>query len=779
MTIIAPQPQHSPVRTAAPPPLTDGVAVVMPAYREEANVASTVQDFLSVLVREGVPHAVVVVDDGSDDRTGAIIDRLAAAHPGRVIAVHHERNQGYGAAVRTGIEAALRRTGFREILLTDADCQFKAADLVRLRERKKEERADAVIGYRRRRADPWRRRLNAKVWTLLCKALLRVPGRDVDCAYKLIDRSLLQDLRLSGEAAAISPELLCRISGDGARIVEHPVEHYPREHGEQTGARLSVVVKSLVSLAVVYAHMVRDARRLGWARRLASPKDPGAALVALAAGAIAVAAYLYFADHGYLLAYKDANSHLLIARRVVDSPTAGLAQLGGVWLPLPHLLAAPLSLWEALYLNGFAGAAVSMASYVVAVRFLFAHGRSLAGHWAGGLTAAGLFALNPNVLYLQATAMTELLLFACAIVALHYLHEWCTEGRLRDLSLASGAVLAATLTRYEGWILCGVAGLVVAVTALRRHRRYAHTEGSVVVFGFVAGAGVIGWMAWNLAIFGDAMNWKSGEYADSSLWVAEGEANVGSLPTAMETYGLASLHNLGIATAALGLAGLVLYAVHKRLKSRWLTPYAMLVFAPFFVWALYTGERPLHVKEVMGALYNVRFGLIMLIPAAVFAGYLVGKLVPRLPGRRLAAAALAGSAVAGATLAVDGAVTLDEAVEYRASGWEADNAAVAAWLREHHDGGTTLMMSFENESVTFESQVPTGSLVYEGSYRIWEEALADPHAAGVEWIYMRATPGAEDDVWEALWGTEALDEHYELVYDEGDRLVYRAEDGAA
>nr|BFF23884.1 hypothetical protein GCM10025732_18490 [Glycomyces mayteni] len=88
-------------------------------------------------------------------------------------------------------------------------------------------------------------------------------------------------------------------------------------------------------------------------------------------------------------------------------------------------------------------------------------------------------------------------------------------------------------------------------------------------------------------------------------------------------------------------------------------------------------------------------------------------------------------------------------------------------------------MSFENESVTFESQVPTGSLIYEGSYRIWEEALADPHAAGVEWIYMRAVPGSEDDVWEALWGTEALDDHYDLVYDEGDRFVYRAEDGGA
>lgn len=755
----------------------------MPAYREEDNVAATVNDFLNTMVKAGIPHAVIVVDDGSDDGTGTVIDRLAAVYAGRVIAVHHDRNLGYGAAVRTGIDTALRRTGFREILLTDADRQFHADDLVELRAFKHRERADAVIGYRRRRADPWRRRLNAKIWTTLCKALLRVPGKDVDCAYKLIDRALLADLQLTGQAAAISPELLCHISTDGSRIVEHPVEHYPREHGEQTGANLSVVVRSLVSLAVVYGHMVRDARRLTWLRGLLSPKDPGAALAAAAAAVIAVLAYLYFADQGLLLAYKDANSHLLIARRVVDSPTAGLAQLGGVWLPLPHLLAAPLSAWEALYLNGFAGALVSMASYVVAVRYLFMHVRLLAGHWAGGLTAAGLFALNPNVLYLQATAMTELLLFACAIAAVHHLHRWCTEHRLRDLTMASAAVLAATLTRYEGWILCIVALAVVAYTSLRRHRRYSHTEGSVLIFGFIACAGVIGWMAWNLAIFGDPLNWKSGEYADSSLWVSEGEANVGSLGTSAQTYGLAALHNLGIVTVALGLAGLVVYAVHRRLRHQWLTPYALLVFAPFFVYALYTGERPLHVKEVMGALYNVRFGLIMLIPAAIFAGYLVGVLVRSLPqtrgaARALPAAALATAVVVGAGLSIDGAVTLDEAAEYRASGWETDNSAVAAWLREHHDGGATLMMSFENESVTFESQVPTGSLVYEGSYLIWEDALEDPHGAGIEWIYMRATPGSEDDVWEALWGTPQLEDHYELVYDAGDRLVFHAEEEA-
>jgi hypothetical protein len=643
VTILAPH-QISPA-SAPPkaPPLTDGVAVVMPAYREAENLADTVDDFLTTLTAAGIPHAVIVVDDGSDDATGAILDHLATVHEHQVIAVHHDRNRGYGAAVRSGIDAALRHTGFREILLTDADRQFHADDLLELRDVKRRERADAVIGYRRKRADPWRRRLNAKIWTTLCKTLLRVPGKDVDCAYKLIDRSLLTDLRLTGQAAAISPELLCHISTDGSRIVEHPVRHYPRPAGEQTGARLSVVVRSLLSLMAVYGHMVRDARRLRWLHRVLAPANPTAALVALAAVAASVLAYLYFMDQGLLLAYKDANSHLLIARRVVDSPTAGLAQLGGVWLPLPHLLSAPLAAWESLYLNGFAGAIVSMASYVVAVRYLYLHAAALSGSTAGGLAAAGIFALNPNVLYLQATAMTELLLFACTLAAVHHLHQWCTQERMRDLGLASLAVLAGSLTRYEGWIVCGVAVGIVALTALRRHRRYSNAEGATIIFGMVAGFGIVGWMIWNLAIFGDPMNWRTGEYADSSLWVAEGEANVGALDVAATTYGLASLHNLGIVTVLLGAAGLVVYAVRHRLRTAWLTPYALLVFLPFFVWALYAGQRPLHVKEVMGELYNVRFGLIMLLPAAIFAGYLVGVAAKRFTwtDRRLHALAAA------------------------------------------------------------------------------------------------------------------------------------------
>ncbi|WP_344222981.1 glycosyltransferase [Paractinoplanes ferrugineus] len=753
---------------------TDGVAVVMPAYHEQDNLTATVTDFLRTLEQAGLPHAVVVVDDGSSDRTGAVLDALAAANPGRVVAVHHEVNQGYGAAVRSGIAAALEQTELRWVLLTDSDGQFRSDDLVEFLEVRRRERADAVVGYREQRADPWRRRLNAWIWTWLCRIVLRVPSRDVDCAFKLIDRRLLEGVRLTGEAAAISPELLAKLTAREARLVEHPVRHHPRLHGEQTGAKLSVIARSLASLASIYGQMVWAPDKQSWVRRLLRPKDPLLTLVTVAAVLLSVGGYLYFRHQGVVLAYKDANSHLLIARRVLESPTAGAAQLGGVWLPLPHLLALPLVWSDALYQNGLAGAVVSMIAFVFTVRYLYLLGASLARSRFAGIATAMLFAVNANVLYLQSTAMTESLLFACIVATIYYLHEWCRFGRYKDLIATSLAIFLATLTRYEGWVLCLAALAVVTYTELRRHRSYIRTEASFIFFGFIAFAGIAGWCVWNFVIFRNPLYWKFGEYADSSLWVKSGEKAVGDLGVATRTYWLAAEHNIGLATLVLGALGVVAYVARYRLRSEAVAVYPLLFFGVFFIYALYAGERPLHVKEISGELYNVRFGLIMLLPASIFAGYLIG-LVPsvvRRPELVRAAKGVAAAGVLATALAVPGVVTLDEAVEFRGSQWESANAAASGWLREHHDGGLTLMMSYENESVTFDSKIPTQRIVYEGSYQMWEPALRDPAAHRIEWIYMRGLPGSEDLVFKQLHGTPQLTRSYDLVYSAGDRMIY-------
>ena len=145
--------------------ISGGVAVVMPAFREEANLAGTVEDMLAALDTMGDEHLVVIVNDGSD-RTGEVADELADdRYPGRVHVVHHEVNKGYGAAVRTGIATALDRTDVPWVFLTDSDGQFKSDELPRFVAEARAERADAVIGFRPRRADPTMRKVNAWLWT--------------------------------------------------------------------------------------------------------------------------------------------------------------------------------------------------------------------------------------------------------------------------------------------------------------------------------------------------------------------------------------------------------------------------------------------------------------------------------------------------------------------------------------------------------------------------------------------------------------------------------------
>jgi glycosyltransferase involved in cell wall biosynthesis len=234
-----------------------GVTVVMPAYREEANLAGTVEDMLTTLDGIGEEHVVVVVNDGSTDRTGQIADDLASRYPGRVHVVHHEVNKGYGAAVRTGIAAALEHTRHAWLFLTDSDGQFRGEQLPHFLASARIERADAVIGFRPRRADPMMRKVNAWLWTQASRLLLGVGARDVDCAYKLISRRVLDGVALRGDAALISPEIMMRIRSRGARIVQRPVNHYPRLHGEQTGANLAVILASLTGLLGLWRERMR------------------------------------------------------------------------------------------------------------------------------------------------------------------------------------------------------------------------------------------------------------------------------------------------------------------------------------------------------------------------------------------------------------------------------------------------------------------------------------------------------------------------------------------
>jgi hypothetical protein len=217
------------------------LSLCLPAYNEEENIEDTLDSVCSILP-EFVEHfEVVVVDDGSRDRTAAIVTRYAQSDP-RVRLVSHAHNQGYGAAVSTGLRSAQGDL----VAFIDSDGQFSMLDLPQLLLPLKDH--DVVIGYRYQRADSPRRLLMAWAWNRLLRWLLGVQVRDIDCAFKLFRREVLDRLQLTATSPAINAEILIQCVRAGVRIAETPVLHYPRYRGVAAGCGLKMITRAFREL---------------------------------------------------------------------------------------------------------------------------------------------------------------------------------------------------------------------------------------------------------------------------------------------------------------------------------------------------------------------------------------------------------------------------------------------------------------------------------------------------------------------------------------------------
>jgi putative flippase GtrA len=251
----------------------DGVAFFLPAFNEAANLRTIVPGIVAYFLRLACPFTVIIVDDGStgDDTFGAAED-LALAYPGHVRAVHHPANQGYGAALQTGIRAALG-TGHGLIGFCDADGQFDIASFGTLVAALQDQEADLAAGYRIARADSLKRRLMGRGWHWLSSRVLGfTAARDVDCGFKVFTAAVLRDIepQVSGGYAATSPEILARAVSAGYTLTEAGVTHQPRGYGRQTGSDLKVVVGSLAYLFQLRLTLRKERRH--------DPRHPAAAV---------------------------------------------------------------------------------------------------------------------------------------------------------------------------------------------------------------------------------------------------------------------------------------------------------------------------------------------------------------------------------------------------------------------------------------------------------------------------------------------------------------------
>ncbi|HYW48084.1 MAG TPA: glycosyltransferase family 39 protein [Bryobacteraceae bacterium] len=350
---------------------------------------------------------------------------------------------------------------------------------------------------------------------------------------------------------------------------------------------------------------------------------------------VSAAAAWFFYSHGWLLWYGDAEAHLNTARRIIDNQTPGYDQIGSVWLPLPHVLLLPFVRVDAWWHSGIAAAFPSGICFVIGGTFLFAAARRIFDSRAAAVAACGLAVLNPNLLYLQSTAMTEAVFFA-ALMALLYFSVRFRETQGWGSVVGAGiAACAGALTRYEGWFLIPFAAAYFWFAAKRRRWAVA------LVFSCLAAAGPLYWMANDWYLTGDPLDFYRGPWSARAIQGSADFPGKGHWHMAWYYYRKAAQLCAGTELALLALAGAAVLLVRR---AFW--PLVLLALPGVqVIWSMHSGVVPIFMPILWPfSWYNTRYGLGVLPLLALSGASLATIAPPRFRAGAAALVVLAGTA---------------------------------------------------------------------------------------------------------------------------------------
>jgi len=228
-----------------------GLSVFFPAYNDAPSLPALIGKTFEVLNRHVRDFEVIVVNDGSADDTGAVLERLRESHGSRLRIITHPENRGYGGALRTGFAAATKDFVF----YTDGDGQYDAGELPLLLDAVWPD-VGLINGYKTRRQDPWHRIVIGAIYNQFARFLFGVQLRDIDCDFRLIRRSLVERANLRSSSGTICVELVKKLEASGMRVVEVPVSHYPRHHGRSQFFRVKSLATTFGQLCRLYFQLV-------------------------------------------------------------------------------------------------------------------------------------------------------------------------------------------------------------------------------------------------------------------------------------------------------------------------------------------------------------------------------------------------------------------------------------------------------------------------------------------------------------------------------------------
>ena len=491
--------------------------------------------------------------------------------------------------------------------------------------------------------------------------------------------------------------------------------------------------------------------------------DRETALVAQFAACVSFISFAWYFQHGGLLLYGDAVAHINIARRVFDSRTPGLLQLGTVWLPLPHLLMIPFLLSDSAWQSGLGGSIPSMVAFALGTAGVFRIVRSAlsvksqpnpAARIAAWLSAI-IYAANPNLIYLQITAMTESLYLAFFIWAVVYFSEFVQESswaddveqRARSSSLMKcGLCLAAAcLTRYDGWFLATAICVATSAVALKSKANDQAWRRSLAKLVLLAAAAPALWLAYNAIIYRNPLEFANGPY--SARAVEQKSASLShpgshDLPVAFSYFLKSAELNMAEGNwQRLWVALLLVGTVAILIRHRQLWPLLLLWLPlPFYMFSIAYSGVPIFLPVWWPfSFYNVRYGL-QLLPAFSVAAALTTGFLLRLARNEIAKAAVVCTVVILVVMSYVSVWRAQPACFHEAWVNSRTRIALETELASNltklpHDS-ILLMYLGDHVGALQRAGIPLRRTINEGNHRpwrtpvdregLWERALANP-----------------------------------------------------
>jgi hypothetical protein len=508
------------------------------------------------------------------------------------------------------------------------------------------------------------------------------------------------------------------------------------------------------------------------------------ALAIVMLSGIGITAARWCFERGYALDYSDAEVHLDIARRILDSRTPGPEQLGGVRLPLPHVLMIPFVMRsgvnqavsndanqamsqatnqpanDAWWRSGLAGVIPSCVAFVLAGAFLFAAARHAYVSTSAAFAVALVFALNPNMLYLQSTPMTEAL-FTAALAATVWAVVWFRDSQ-SAMAIVTAAVAsnAASLTRYEGWFAIPFIALYLLLTAKRKWH--------AVLFAALAALGPLAWLAHNHYYYGDALEFYNGPGSAMAIYRRQLAQGMQPYPgdhdwrAAFRYYFAAAKLVVGLPLIS-GAGGAILMFFRRATLTRSFGPMLLLALPPaFYIWSVHSSATPVFVPTLWPfSWYNTRFAIAVL-PLAAFATGAMVAIVPK-RARIYVALLLVGLPAANWWIAIkmkhQPAICWKEA-EVNSTGRRAWTAEAASFLAANYRSGTGIIHPFGDlTGVLREAGIPLRESIHEGDTAEWMLSVSRPYLAlRAEW----ALAFSGDEVSTAVLRAHRYGKNYEL-----------------